>query len=164
MTKRKVKVAVGGFRSKWEELAHLADNGMLKAAKVVEYARDEGTHLHKCFEWDDSKAADQYRLDQARKQISAYVMVVQSPKGPVEIRAFQSLPSDRLSGGGYRKTTDILQDQELVAELVGSAMKDLAVVKARYEAVAALAPVWAAADQVAANVLQSGQPEGRKAA
>jgi len=164
MSKRKIKVAPGGFKSKWEELAYLADNGMLKAGKVVEYARDESTHLHKCFEWDDTKAADKYRLDQARKQISAYVMVVQSPRGPVEIRAFMSLPSDRLAGGGYRKTTDILQDQALIAELVGSAMKELAVVKARYDAVAALAPVWAAADQVAASVQQSGQPAQRKAA
>lgn len=162
--KRKPKI-VAVFKNKWEELAHLAESGMLKPEKVVEYASAEDTHLHRCFEWNDGKAAKQYRLDQARKQISAYVMVVQGPKGPVQIRAFQSLPSDRREGLGYRKTTDILQDQELVAELVGSAMKDLAIVKARYEAVAALAPVWAAAEEVHREVLsQSGQAEQRKAA
>ncbi len=163
--KRKAKAVTGAFKSKWEELAHLSESGMLKPEKVVEYASGEDTHLHRCFEWNDGKAAKQYRLDQARKQISMYVMVVQGPKGPVQIRAFQSLPSDRREGLGYRRTTDILQDQELVAELVGSAMKDLAVVKARYEAVAALAPVWAAAEEVQREVLsQSGQPEQRKAA
>lgn len=158
---KKVKVSPSGFATKWEELAHLADKGMLKPGKVIEYAKDETTHLHKCFEWDDSKAAEKYRLDQARKQISMYVMVIESPKGPVQIRAFQSLPSDRTSGGGYRKTTDILQDQELVAELVTSAMKDLAIVRSRYEAVSALAPVWEAADAVAAT---AGKAERRKAA
>lgn len=89
-----------------------------------------------------------------------YVMVVQSPKGPVKIRAFQSLPSDRMAGGGYRKTTDILQDDALVAELVNSAMKDLATVRQRYEAVSALSPVWEAADEVAKRVL----PKQKKAA
>lgn len=140
------------FKTKWEELSHLAQQGMLKPEKVVEYAQSENTHLHKCFEWNDSKAANRYRLNQARQQISMYIMVVESPKGPVKIRAFQSLPSDRLAGGGYRKTTDILKDDALVAELVGSAMKDLATVRQRYEAVQALKPVWDAADEVAQRV------------
>lgn len=140
------------FKTKWEELSHLAERGLLKPEAVVEFAQNENTHLHKCFEWNDSKAANRYRLNQARQQISMYVMVVESPKGPVKIRAFQSLPSDRQTGGGYRKTTDILQDDALVAELVGSAMKDLATVRQRYEAVQALQPVWDAAERVAAKV------------
>lgn len=140
------------FKTKWEELTHLADQGLLKPEAVVQFAQNENTHLHKCFEWNDSKAANRYRLNQARQQISMYVMVVQSPKGPVKIRAFQSLPSDRMAGGGYRKTTDILQDDALVAELVGSAMKDLATVRQRYEAVSALQPVWDAAERVAERV------------
>ena len=142
------------FKTKWDELSHLAESGLLKPEKVVEFAKNENTHLHGCFEWNDSKAANRYRLQQARQQISMYVMVIQSPKGPVNVRAFQSLPSDRLSGGGYRKTADILQDQELLAELVSSAMKDLATVRERYEAVTALSPIWRAADQVAAEVLR----------
>lgn len=140
------------FKTKWEELTHLAEQGLLKPEAVVDFAQSENTHLHKCFEWNDGRAANRYRLSQARQQISMYVMVVQSPKGPVKIRAFQSLPSDRLTGGGYRKTTDILQDDALVAELVGSAMRDLATVRERYEAVTALQPVWDAAEQVANRV------------
>lgn len=33
---------------------------------VVEKARSKKTELHRCFEWDDSAAAIQYRLEQAR--------------------------------------------------------------------------------------------------
>ena len=33
---------------------------------VVKKARSASTELHKCFEWDDSAAAIQYRLEQAR--------------------------------------------------------------------------------------------------
>ena len=62
----------------WKEGTRLSANaekvGMeieqIKSAKtpdaVVKKARSSKTELHKCFEWDDSTAAIQYRLDQAR--------------------------------------------------------------------------------------------------
>lgn len=137
------------FANKWDELGHLADRGLLKAEEVVAFAKNKRTHLHGCFEWHDGRAAQKYRVQQARAQISMYVMVVESPKGPVKVRALHSLPNDRRNGGGYRRTTEILKDDALVAELVASAMKDLAEVRARYEVVHALAPVWDAADRVA---------------
>ena len=34
---------------------------------ILEFARSENTELHKCFEWDDTKAAEKYRLQQARQ-------------------------------------------------------------------------------------------------
>lgn len=37
-------------------------------ADIVELAEDPGSELHKCFEWDDSIAADKYRLIQAQKK------------------------------------------------------------------------------------------------
>lgn len=157
----KVKVTPDGFASKREELAHLEANGKLKPGDVVAYATNPKTHLHKCFEWDDSAAAAKYRLDQARTQIRMYVMVVEGPKAPIEMRQYVSLPSDRKRGGGYRKVADVLKNKALLAELIDSAMKDLAVVRARYEAVQALKPVWAAAERVATK---SGVAKLRKAA
>lgn len=150
MAKRKATAATIGFKDKYEEMASLEKNGLLKPEAVVRFAADPETHLHKHFTWDDTKAANQYRLDQARAQIRMYVMVVEGPKGPVQIRAYHSLPSDRMAGGGYRPTRSILEDKELVAELVASAIKELALVREKYEAVSALAPVWAAAEAVAA--------------
>jgi len=32
---------------------------------VVRFASNSKTELHKCFEWDDTKAAAKYRLEQA---------------------------------------------------------------------------------------------------
>lgn len=137
------------FANKWDELAHLADRGLLKAEEVVAFAKNKRTHLHGCFEWNDTSAAQKYRVQQARQQISMYVMVVQSPQGPVKVRALHSLPNDRRAGGGYRRTTDILKDDALVQELVASALKEFAEVRARYEVVQALSPVWDAVDRVA---------------
>jgi hypothetical protein len=49
---------------KREELAKLKKRGKLSPSDVVEFARDEKTALHSCFEWDDSVAAREYRLHQ----------------------------------------------------------------------------------------------------
>jgi hypothetical protein len=40
--------------------------GKLSPIAVIEAAREPDSPLHGYFEWDDSKAAEQYRLDQAR--------------------------------------------------------------------------------------------------
>lgn len=40
-------------------------NGTLTPGMVVDAARDETSPLHECFEWDDAKAGEQYRLTQA---------------------------------------------------------------------------------------------------
>ena len=143
------KKQVTHLKDRWEELAYISNGDLLRAKDVVKFARNPETHLHKCFEWDDGKAAEEYRIDQARRQIRMYVMIVESPKGPIQLRAFHSLPSDRIAGGGYRPIGKIMQDKELVAELVASAMKELAVVRERYEAVEALSPLWATADAIA---------------
>lgn len=35
-------------------------------SSILEFARNENSELHKCFEWDDTVAAEKYRLQQAR--------------------------------------------------------------------------------------------------
>lgn len=45
--------------------------------QVLEKARDEQSELHKCFEWNDSIAAEKYRLQQAR---TAYSVLCSCPK------------------------------------------------------------------------------------
>lgn len=49
----------------------------VKPEEIVDKARDESTELHKCFEWDDTKAAERYRLHQAR-QIVCHLVVWES--------------------------------------------------------------------------------------
>lgn len=44
-------------------------DGFLKPSLIVEEARAENSPLHPYFEWDDSKAGENYRRDQARKLI-----------------------------------------------------------------------------------------------
>ena len=103
------------------------NGGVLKVEDVLEEARDEGSPLHKHFEWDDSEAAEQYRKQQARSLIQRCKVVLIDTQ-PIEIRAFVSPPTDRESGGGYRLTSDVVSDERLKAEL----MRDLQLTIARW--------------------------------
>lgn len=93
------------------------NGGVLKVEDVLTEARDEGSPLHKHFEWDDSEAAEQYRRQQARALIQKCKITLIDSQ-PIEIRAFVSLPADRENGGGYRLTSEVMSDERMKAELV----------------------------------------------
>jgi len=89
--------------------------GVLKIDEVLDIAKDENCILHKHFEWNDTDAANQYRREQARTLIQrCRITILDAPS--VHVRAFVSLPSDRESGGGYRLTTSVFDDEAMKAE------------------------------------------------
>jgi hypothetical protein len=49
----------------------ITDHILVDPWKVLEYARDPNTALHKWFEWDDALAAQRYRLHQLRRKLPA---------------------------------------------------------------------------------------------
>lgn len=90
-----------------ECLATIHENqGRLTAPDVVDTARSEESLLHPYFEWDDSAAANEYRLTQARHLIRSVVVVqsLPSPKcsDPVTVRAFiqVNIPQSAEETGG----------------------------------------------------------------
>jgi hypothetical protein len=93
------------------------NNGVLMVEDVIEAAKDESCVLHKHFEWDDTEAARQFRKDQARSLIQR-CRITLLDRSPSHIRAFVSLPSDRETGGGYRLTLNVLNDEYMKAELI----------------------------------------------
>ena len=99
-----------------EKLAN-QKGGILMVDDVIEAAKDESCVLHHHFEWDDTEAAKAYRKEQARSLIrKCKITLVDMPSA--EIRAFTSLPSDRESGGGYRLTSTVLNDEQMRLEFM----------------------------------------------
>jgi len=91
--------------------------GILMVDDVIEAAKDKSCVLHHHFEWDDTEAAKAYRKEQARSLIrKCKITLADMPSA--EIRAFTSLPSDRESGGGYRLTSTVLNDDQMRQEFV----------------------------------------------
>jgi hypothetical protein len=118
-------------------------HGILHAKDVVEFARNEKTALHSAFEWDDTKAAQEFRLYQARKVI-AHVMLIDNPLVPQYI----SVKHDRYHGGGYHDIDEIRADEELHRLAIQECLDELERLQAKYNALSELGVVFKAADRV----------------
>jgi len=126
-----------------EELNQLAESngGLLKPFDVVTFAMNPKTALHSKFQWDDSEAAHQYRLWQARTLIRCTVKVL--PKVNVEYRAFVSLKSDRANpGGGYRTTSSVLSRKDSRHALLEQALAELEAIRQKYKGIEELVEVF----------------------
>ena len=123
-----------------------ANNGLLKPEHVVEFAKDPNTALHRHFEWDDTEAARLFRLVQAGAVIRLCVTVLQEDVPPV--RTYVSLPSDRVEGGGYRSTREVVNDESRRQEMLRDALERLNAWKRRYAHLQALLPVFDAMERV----------------
>lgn len=95
--------------------------GLIKPDAVVKAARNKQSPLHKYFTWDDALAGHKYRLWEAR-QLIGRVRVWQPGQLPTPI--FVSLISDRKTSG-YRETQQVLNNEELTAELERTAIAEL---------------------------------------
>ena len=120
--------------------------GTLNPAVIVREAEPPASILHNYFEWDDTKAAHEYRLEQARKLIRICVRYI--PDGPDEpVRAYVSLQDDR-GTNGYRSITDVMSDERLREKLLAEAKRDMNLFRQKYAVLRELAQVFEAMDAV----------------
>lgn len=124
------------------ELKRIADEngGVLKPEAVVEEARPKSSPLHKRFTWDNSKAAHEYRLWQARQLIRVVVETIEGVKGRHEV--FVSLSNDRKEGG-YRVMTDVLTDAQMRRQMLDDALRELDWFQQKYSRLRELSSVFA---------------------
>ena len=110
--------------------------------KIVEKARDESTELHKCFDWDDTSAAEKYRLYQARKVVNC--LVIKRPEGQENkplVRTFYKV--DRSHDSGYRATELIVRNQDAYDALLQQAYAELHAFKVKYKMLTELEEIFA---------------------
>lgn len=95
--------------------------------EILEKAKDPNSELHKCFEWDDKKAAYKYRLQQARTIMCNLVFVSRDEKD--EVRTFYNLTFEKAE---YHPTTMILQKPDEYKALLEKAKGELYAFKKKY--------------------------------
>jgi len=121
---------------------------------IVDAAADPRSPLHREFEWDDSEAAQMYRLAQAGalvRRVKLTIVREDPVTRKVKIkttRALHSRPSQRNRAGGYETVGDILSDPPKRAELLETLLRELAAYRKRYADFSELAEVWFAIDEV----------------
>lgn len=101
---------------------------------IVDYARDEGTELHKCFQWDDAKAAENWRKQQARTIICNLKVVVETKREDKEIRFYYHDNTAK----EYIHTIHIVRNEDEYKRLLVQAKRELQAFKERYKTIAEL--------------------------
>lgn len=121
--------------------------GKLMASSVVDFARNPTSALHEYFEWDNTRAAELYRLKQAHDLIRVVVEIHEETQE--EVRAYVSLSTER--GEGYRSITSVMSDDDLKAILLADAKRDLDVFRRRYsilKTISEMEPVFIAIERL----------------
>jgi hypothetical protein len=111
--------------------------------QIVDRAKDEASELHKCFEWDNEKAAEKFRLSQARQVIHHLVIKesVNKPDRP-PIRLMHKTEEAE----GYKPFTLIVKDPDEYTKLLNRARAELRAFKAKYRSISELEDILALID------------------
>lgn len=116
--------------------------GQLDKAEIVEESRDPGAPLHPCFEWDDKRAAELYRQDQAGSVIRALVTVENDDRKLDNVRVFVHVEHT------YQPMTVVLQSKEKTDELLQNALREAEAFQRRNRMLSELQPIFNAIDTV----------------
>jgi len=132
----------------------------MTAAAVVDEARPPSSLLHPQFEWDDARAAEEHRRNQARNLINSIRVLVIGDK-PSETRAliqFYRVRDD--AGSRYVTTIDIGTNEALRASALAECAGILKGVRERFGQLQEIRPICRAIDRF----LESRRSPARKRA
>lgn len=97
-------------------LKRLENQGRLKPEDVVNEAKKPSSPLHDYFEWDDEKAANEHRLEQARQLIRSVRVVISEQNVEVRVPAYVRDPSLPQNVTGYVRITALKKEPDLAIE------------------------------------------------
>jgi len=138
------------------ELEALAAEGRLTPRDTVERARDPKSPLHSYFTWDDAKAADERRLDQARSLIRSVRVEIEYQDRLYEAPKYVHDP--RTADQGYIPTIALRDDRDTgIAAVRRELARALAAVR-RAESIAAAAGITIDVDAVAVQLASMSTP------
>lgn len=140
-----------------EELQKIAaeHGGTLYPRDVVEAARDPKSKLHDAFEWNDGIAAEQWRIEQARRLIRVQVTLLQNSNEPIQ--AYVSLSPLRSEEGGYVPIRDVLSNKKLLEQMKADAARELEIFTAKFRAIDELRPVLTEAGKFVKSQKRKGK-------
>ncbi|MEE4236521.1 MAG: hypothetical protein V2I51_07335 [Anderseniella sp.] len=95
-----------------------AGGGRITPSAIVEAARDEDSALHAYFEWDDSTAAEQYRLMQARELLRSCKVEFKINDRKIAIPAYVRDPEADSMQQGYVETARIRNEAEAARDVL----------------------------------------------
>lgn len=127
----------------YSEITALGDS--FSPEQIVEAAKDENSELHKCFTWDDTVAAENWRKHQARVLVAQLVVRTEtSDNEPVAVRVVASTTHRN----EYKPVVKLLEVEQDYADLLARAVRELKAVQAKYKTVTELREIFEAIDEL----------------
>ncbi len=139
------------------------NDGLLRARDVLDAARARDSALHTYFDWDDSSAAEQYRLAQARQVIRVSVRIIERDDRKFIHRAYVSLTTDRASSDPvYRPFVSVMTDEFRYQQLLEDAMDQIRQWRKRYEDLIELKDVFDSIEKTQKNIANKSRRKSSK--
>ena len=108
---------------------------------IVNYAQSHPkSELYKCFTWDDTKAANEWRKQEARQVVRLLVFEDDNTEEPTKVRVLQK------TADAYKPVTQIVRNEEEYKELLKRAKAELSSFRERYKTLVELEEVLEAID------------------
>ncbi len=114
------------------------ERGSLTPALVVDAARDPEHPLHSRFEWDDTTAAEKWRLEQAG-QLLRVVTLPADPARAHDLRAFVAFKGQDSRSSEYVPTEEAMADEFTRRLILADMQREWRQLKKRYEHMAEFA-------------------------
>lgn len=108
---------------------------------IVDKARDSKSELHKCFTWDNDKAADKWRLQEARIILcNIRIAEIKEDNKPqaTPIRFFYKTNTT----DGYKPTKMIFKNETEYKRLLERCASELRAIKSKYQNINEYNEIW----------------------
>ena len=123
------------FRERFLELRAKLKR-VVRPHDVLQDARNPRSVFHSYIEWDDRKASEKYRLQQARELVSRLKMIYVNAAGKeINVREYVHLQvetPDRRIIGGYVPRQQAVKTSHFQSQMIDLAIRDLIAFKRRY--------------------------------
>ena len=133
----------GYYKADAKKVAEEIGFGKFTPMEVLEKAKDETTELHKCFEWNDSIAAEKYRLEQA-KNIIRMLVYEKETKEQAVVRYYAKTETKHV----YQPTKQFLVQEDEYQGLLRRALAELEAFKNKYHTLTELENIFEAMEMI----------------
>ena len=127
-------------------------HGTVTSELFLDASRAEDSPTHDVFEWDDTAAAEKYRLHQASRTICAIRVIASTVANMDPIkkppRAFVNVVDDDCKKAQYMNVSDAMSNRNTRQIVLGRAIRELRSFEEKYSDLSELAEVFIAISKV----------------
>lgn len=125
-------------------------DGEVTKESFLEESRPANSPTHKCFDWNDTEAAEKWRLHQAGQIIrDIQVEIIEDEKEPAKVPVFiNTTPHGIRNEAKYKSVEIAVQDDEDYTVILDNAKREMRLFKKKYSMLKELRNVFAEIDKV----------------